>query len=141
MRMGAMLGDIWSSLFKDPITERYPFVRRPTPVNLRTQVVWNPEKCGGCQLCVKDCPAGALELIIIDRAAKRFVMKYDVDHCIYCAQCAKSCRFGCLQLSNSKWELAALERDAYTIYYGKDENISAALAALNEAGSGVPSES
>jgi formate hydrogenlyase subunit 6/NADH:ubiquinone oxidoreductase subunit I len=140
MRMGAMLGDIWTSLFKAPITERYPFVKRPAPAQLRGEVLWDPDKCGGCQLCVKDCPAGALELIIIDRKAKRFVMKYDINRCIYCAQCEKSCNFGCLQLSNSKWELAALDRDAYTVYYGKDENVSTALAAINKASSGVPTE-
>ena len=37
MRMGGMLGDIWHSLFKAPITERYPFVRRAAPVQLRSE--------------------------------------------------------------------------------------------------------
>ena len=132
MRMGAMFGDIFRSMFKAPVTERYPFVRRDAPIQFHGQVEWNPEKCGGCQLCVKDCPAGALELIVIDRAAKRFVMKYDVDKCIYCAQCSKSCRFGCLKLNSDKWELAALNRDTYALYYGKEENVSAALAAINQ---------
>ena len=141
MRMGAMFGDIWHSLFKAPITERYPFVRYDAPVQLRSEVIWDPEKCGGCQLCVKDCPAGALELIVVDKASKRFVMKYDVDRCIYCAQCEKSCRFGCLKLSNNKWELAALGRDGYTLYYGKDDNVSSALATIAEAKTGVTAES
>jgi len=116
-------------------------VRRAAPLQLRSEVVWNPEKCGGCQLCVKDCPAGALELIVIDKAAKKFVMKYDVDRCIYCAQCEKSCRFGCLELVSDKWELAALNRGMYTVYYGKDENIKSALAAAAAATSGIPTES
>ena len=140
MRMGAMLGDIWRSLFKAPITEKYPFVRREAPVQFHGQVQWDPEKCGGCQLCVKDCPAHALELIIVDRASKRFVMKYNVDECIFCAQCVKSCRFGCLELSSTKWEMAALNRDTYALYYGKEENVSSALAAINQAGAAAAAQ-
>ena len=65
MRIGAMLGDISRSLFKRPVTERYPFERKPTPERLRGQLTFDAAKCTGCKICVRDCPA------VRDRAARR----------------------------------------------------------------------
>ena len=85
--------------------------------------MWDGSKCTGCQLCVKDCPANAIELIVIDKVAKRFVMRYHMDRCTFCDQCVQSCRFKCLNLSSEQWELAALSKEPFTVYYGKDEDI------------------
>ncbi|MFZ1396248.1 MAG: 4Fe-4S binding protein [Candidatus Promineifilaceae bacterium] len=66
MKMGTMLQDIVTSLFRRPVTEQYPFEKRPAPLRTRGMLHWNPEKCTGCCLCNKDCPANAIELITID---------------------------------------------------------------------------
>jgi len=126
-RVAAMLGDIVESLFKRPITEKYPFERHPAPDRLRGKLEWNPEKCTGCCLCNKDCPSNAIELIVIDKKAKRFVMEYHADRCTYCAQCVQNCRFECLNMSSEQWELAALSKQPFEVYYGKDEDIQAIL--------------
>ena len=123
MKIGAMIGDIVTSLFKRPATERYPFERKPAPARLRGKLVWDPAKCSGCQLCVKDCPSEALELITIDRVAKRFVMRYHADRCTYCGQCVENCRFECLGMSSEDWELAALGKQPFTVYYGREEDV------------------
>ena len=123
MRLGAMFSDIFGSLFKKPITEQYPFVRKETPERLRGKLIWDPDKCTGCMMCVKDCPSNAIELIVIDKAAKRFVMKYHMDRCTFCDQCVVNCRFDCLGLSREEWELASLTQEPMTVYYGKDEDI------------------
>ncbi|NPV85884.1 MAG: 4Fe-4S binding protein [Anaerolineae bacterium] len=123
MKFGSMIKDVLSSLFKRPATEKYPAERRPAPPRLRGKLVWNPEKCTGCQLCVKDCPANAIELITIDKVAKRFVMKYHIGRCTFCDQCVVNCRFKCLDLSSEEWELAALSAEPLTVYYGRDEDI------------------
>ncbi len=75
-----------------------------------------------------DCPAQAIEMIVIDKKAKRFVMRYHVDRCTFCAQCVHSCRQGCLEMSNKVWELAALKTDAFTIYTGDEQDISLVLS-------------
>ena len=126
-RIGAMLNDIVESLFKRPITEKYPFERHPAPERLRGKLMWDPEKCTGCGLCNKDCPSNAIELIVIDKKAKRFVMEYHADRCTYCAQCVQNCRFECLSMSNEQWELAALTKQPFEVYYGKEEDIQAIL--------------
>ncbi len=127
-RFAAMLNDIVESLFKRPFTEKYPFERRPAPERLRGKLTWNPEGCTGCGLCSKDCPSNAIELITIDKKAKRFVVEYHADRCTYCAQCVQNCRFECLSMSHDQWELAALNKEPFTVYYGRDEDVQAILA-------------
>ncbi len=123
MMIGAMLGDITRSLFKAPVTERYPFEKKPAPDRLRGKLVFDPTKCTGCKVCLRDCPANAIDLVVVDKAAKRYVMTFHVDRCTYCAQCVVNCNFDCLALSDTEWELAALDRDAFVTQLGRDEDI------------------
>lgn len=134
MTIGSMFSDILKSFFKKPVTEKYPFAKTNAPENLRGKLIWNPENCSGCMLCVKDCPSNALELLVVDKVNKRFVMRFHLDRCTYCAQCVVSCRFKCLDLSNDQWELASLNKEPFEIHYGREEDIQFLLekAALGE---------
>jgi formate hydrogenlyase subunit 6/NADH:ubiquinone oxidoreductase subunit I len=127
MKLGSMLGDIVRSFFKKPITETYPLNKLAAPSRLRGELIYHPDKCTGCQLCVKDCPSKAIELITIDKATKHFVMRYHVDRCTFCAQCVQNCRFNCLEMSNEQWELAALNKEAFTVNYGREEDLAKLL--------------
>ena len=133
MKLIPLLGDIWKSVWIPPATQQYPFVKRPSPAHLRGMLVYDTSACTGCQLCVKDCPAQALELITLDKKAKRFVMRYHVDRCTFCAQCVESCRFNCIGLKNDQWELASTDRGDFTIMYGRSEDI-AKLSLIELAG-------
>ena len=75
-------------------------------------------------LCVKDCPSDAIELITIDKVAKKFVMRYHADRCTYCAQCVLSCRFKCLEMSSEDWELASANKQPFEVYYGREEDVA-----------------
>jgi len=125
MRIGAMLGDISRSLFKRPVTELYPFERRPTPERLRGEVEFDASKCTGCRMCVRDCPALALDLVVLDKATKRFVMRFYADRCTFCAQCVASCNFDAIQLSHERWELAALDRRPFAMILGREGDLHA----------------
>jgi formate hydrogenlyase subunit 6/NADH:ubiquinone oxidoreductase subunit I len=122
-----MLGDISRSLFKRPITERYPFERKPTPERLRGHLMFDPSKCTGCKICVRDCPALGIELMVVDKVNKRFVMRFHTDRCTYCAQCVVSCNFDALGMSHENWELAALSKEAFEVSLGREEDIQALL--------------
>jgi formate hydrogenlyase subunit 6/NADH:ubiquinone oxidoreductase subunit I len=132
MSIGTMLKDVLTSLVRAPVTEKYPFERQPVPARLRGMVTWDPEKCTGCELCTKDCPAEAIELLVLDRKARRYVMHYRVDRCLFCAQCVKSCPQGALSMSSERWELAALCKDPFDITYGDDADVKAVLAGRTE---------
>jgi formate hydrogenlyase subunit 6/NADH:ubiquinone oxidoreductase subunit I len=130
MNIGTMLKDVLTSLVQRPVTEKYPFERRPVPARLRGMVTWDRQKCIGCGLCSRDCPAKAIELHVLDRKAKRFVMHYRVGRCLFCAQCVQSCPSGALSMSNQRWELAALCKEPFDVYYGEDADVKAVMANL-----------
>ena len=128
MKVGAMLEDVLRSLVREPATERYPFERREAPKRLRGLLHWNPTECTGCGLCAMDCPADAIEVIKLDKKAKRFVIRYYLDRCTFCGQCVESCRKNCLDMSDEEWELAAASKEPLTICYGSDADIEEVLA-------------
>jgi formate hydrogenlyase subunit 6/NADH:ubiquinone oxidoreductase subunit I len=140
MTLGAMLSDVLTSLFKKNSTQLYPFEKVPAPNRLRGKLFWDPAKCTGCQLCIKDCPSNAIELIVLDKVSKRFVLRYHVDRCTYCAQCVVNCRFKCLNMSNSDWELASTGKEPFIVYYGKDADVDALLAKATEPVSSATAE-
>ena len=123
MMTGSMLGDILGSLFHKPITENYPKEKSISPNTVRGKIIWNPEKCSGCELCILDCSASALELLIIDKQKKKFVMRYNLGHCIFCGQCEISCKKGCITTSKGLWELASVDKKQFEYYYGHAEDI------------------
>ena len=138
MKIGTMLRDVIRSIFQKAATGLYPFERRSTPERLRGKLHWDPEKCTGCCLCSMECPADAIELITLDRENKHFVMRYHVDRCTFCEQCVLNCRFGCLEMSNQEWELAALNKADFTVHYGDEANVAAVLEKLAEENAQPP---
>lgn len=123
MKIGSMLGEVLRSVFRKPATAKYPYTRQPVPDRLRGIIRYNPETCTGCTLCMKDCPANAIEIIAVDKPNKRFIMRFHIDRCTYCAQCVVNCRFKCLEMSNQQWERAALKREPFTVLYGRQEDL------------------
>ena len=119
IRIGSMINDVTRSLFKRPFTQRYPFVVEPVAERTRGQLEWDREKCNGCGLCARDCPAQAIEVKTIDRAQKRFIYNYRTDRCIYCGQCVESCKPGALVLSKDRWHLAATNKEPFSLQYGE----------------------
>ncbi|HML24512.1 MAG TPA: 4Fe-4S dicluster domain-containing protein [Aggregatilinea sp.] len=132
MKLTGMWKDALDGLIKKPVTQRYPFVRLDAPERLRGQLHWDSTNCTGCQLCSKDCPADAIELITIDKKAKQFVFRYHVDRCTFCAQCVESCNKGCLSMANDEWELAALSREPMVLTFGDEEHVAAVLAGRSD---------
>ena len=129
MTIGTMFQDIVESFFKKPTTRLYPAENIAPPERYRGILSFDPSLCTGCKLCVKDCPSDAIDLVILDRAAKQYVMKYHMDRCIYCGQCMVNCKFKCIGMSSQEWEHAALNKD-FMVTYGRDEDIARYLESL-----------
>ena len=54
------------------------------------------EKCRGCSLCSKKCPAGAIS----GEIKKPFTI--DAAKCVRCSQCVETCRFGAIEIKSGE---------------------------------------
>lgn len=130
---GTMFGDVSTSLFRPPATEPYPLERTEAPSHLRGLLHLKLEACTGCGLCAMDCPAQAIEVVMSDRKAKRFVVDYHVDRCTFCGQCLESCHQGALSMASDEWELAALDKVPFLIQFKKAGESEPTLAGLPDS--------
>lgn len=106
IRPGRMLKEVLKSLTKKPATIKYPAEETNIPDRFRGRLKFESEKCIGCKICVKDCPADAIK---IDKISEKFEATVDLDKCIYCAQCVDSCPKKALH-ATTNFELAQLDK-------------------------------
>ena len=120
IRPGKMLKQVLQSIFKKPATLHYPLEKSPMPDKFRGQIKFTPSLCIGCKMCMRDCPAAAINIIKI--ADKVFDAQIDLGKCIYCAQCVDSCFKKALEATKNM-ELASLDRAKLVVRFhgGPDE--------------------
>ena len=109
-----VLKQVMSSVFKKPATVLYPAEKVPAPERFRGKIVFHPENCIGCRLCMKDCPSGAI--VITKVGEKKFEAEINMARCIYCAQCADSCPKKALEYTKDV-ELAQLDNKKLKIIF------------------------
>lgn len=132
--LATMFSDVTRSLFRRPATELYPVQRTTAPVRLRGLLHRDLENCTGCGLCAMDCPAQAIQVHMIDKKAKRFVIDYHIDRCTFCGQCTQSCRQGALSMSSNEWELAQLDKAPFLVHFGDPKDVEELMAAKPQGG-------
>jgi hydrogenase-4 component H len=90
---------IIEAISNKPETTTYPFTPLELPEGFRGAVIMlNPEKCTGCGLCVRGCPANALVLEKESRDTFRLI--HYPARCAYCGQCEESCRHDAISHTN-----------------------------------------
>jgi formate hydrogenlyase subunit 6/NADH:ubiquinone oxidoreductase subunit I len=117
IRPGKMIKAVLGALLKKPITTRYPYVKSKSIAGLRGAIVFSAEKCIGCKLCMKDCPAKAIT--ITQAGDKKFTAEIDLGKCIFCGQCVDSCLKKALAVTD-KFELAELNSGKLKILFDVD---------------------
>jgi len=101
--------------FKDPATISYPNGKLKINNKYRGRLVYNPENCVNCQLCVRDCPAGALKIINEGTKEERKMKAVlNTGHCIFCCQCVDSCAKKCLSFSQNI-DLSSTDKNDLTV--------------------------
>lgn len=114
IRPGKMIAQVIKSLFKKPATILYPQDKSGMPKHFRGKIVFEPDKCVGCKLCMRDCPSDAIK--IIKAGDKQFAAEFDLSKCIYCGQCVDSCFKKALSYTG-EFELAQIDRNKLKITF------------------------
>ena len=112
-----MLMEVLRSVGRKPATVRYPHVKITMPADFRGKLVFDPAKCIGCKLCMRDCPSSAIEIVKVGE--KKFEAHVDVAKCIACGQCVDSCPKEALRLTGD-FELAQLARGKLRVVFHQE---------------------
>jgi len=112
-----ILGTLFKQLFSKPATNPFPVKHMPqsvtavlkkvaagqaaihppipTPKDLRGKIAYDRERCIGCALCERVCPASVIEMYTPEGEEKKKIRMY-VARCTFCAQCVDACPVGAL---------------------------------------------
>jgi NADH-quinone oxidoreductase subunit I len=125
-------------LTRHAITVQYPKERWEVPERSRGMVVLLTDhetgqlNCTACLLCMRGCPAGAIDIEVEkDEKGKRHLKNFTVDFhlCCFCGLCEEACNFAAIKLSR-KYEFP--EYDKKELIYD--------IKKLQAAGLDVPYE-
>jgi len=125
--MLAMLRTLFSQMLRKPFTNLFPlkyapksvndFLRDvdngrkkmnppvPVPPGFRGKIKYYRDRCIGCRLCTKVCPANA---VVFQERDKK--IRYHFFRCTFCGECVKACPVKALEFTDEFLSAA----------YGKD---------------------
>lgn len=120
-----MAFEVFKQLFKKPFTNKFPVKYIPKsvtaavekigkgelkinppieiPPNFRGKISYDREKCIGCGICTKVCPAHAIELIPTgkdEKGKEKYKAIFYISRCTFCSQCVDACPKECISMSN-----------------------------------------
>lgn len=106
--MFEMAKELLKQLFRKPFTNRFPAKHAPKsalkllkkveegkakfnepvpiPEGFRGRIAYDKEKCIGCKLCIRVCPANCFDYLEKERK-----VRYHLSRCTFCAQCVDVC--------------------------------------------------
>ena len=110
--IGTILWEALKSLFKKPATAKYPKEKRKIHESFAGMIAFEQDKCIGCNICVRNCPANAIKITKV--ADKVFSCEMSIADCIFCSQCVFSCPKKALH-TTSNFELAQTDKSKLTV--------------------------
>lgn len=104
-----------SSLFKKPSTLRYPIEKKEAPEGYRGRIVFHPDKCINCGMCIRVCAPGSITRTVekVDEGDK-VTMEFYMGSCTFCQTCADFCPKKAIELTKDYSMIAENEEDLKT---------------------------
>ena len=86
-----------SNLFSKSSCDMYPFVPAEAAPNYRGRIAFHADKCIGCGMCARNCPANAIAPTDYTAPGKKKpAMAIDSTKCVKCGACISTCKFGAI---------------------------------------------
>jgi len=127
MKVPPTLSTVLSNLFKKPATNPFPKSEPvPVPEGFRGKLVYYPDKCVGCRLCVMVCPAGVIEYVPEVRK-----VTFWLGRCVFCQQCVDVCPVEALEMSD-EFLLATDDKYDDNLRWFKEDEIEELKKKLEE---------
>lgn len=106
------LGFAIKDLFSKPSTERYPFVKKEAPEGYRGKIVFHPDRCIACGMCIRVCSPGAITMIRGEKTSEgeKITMEFHLNSCTFCQMCADFCPRKSIELTR-EYSMVATNKD------------------------------
>lgn len=107
----SMVKELFRTLTRKPVTRKYPYERREIPERFRGRIVIDYDKCIGCGLCARFCPAIAIKMVFVEtEKGKKRKPLVQIFRCIFCGQCSLVCPRKAISYSK-EFELATYNKE------------------------------
>lgn len=96
-------------IFAKPSTENFPAVKKEAPAGYRGRMVFHPETCTGCGMCIRVCAPNAITKTVekLDEG-ERITMEFHMGSCTFCETCVDFCPKKSIEMSG---DYAMVARD------------------------------
>lgn len=125
-RLAEGLAATFVHLFRKPVTEEYPEIKRILPARTRARIILTrdpdgDERCVACYLCSAVCPVSCISMQSAEREdGRRYAAWFRINfaRCIFCGLCEEACPTSAIQLTPY---FETCERDILRLVYEKED--------------------
>ncbi len=101
-----------TQVFGKPSTENFPAVIPEAPDGYRGRIVYHPELCINCGLCLRVCAPQCMTktAVPLENGDQEITMTFDLGSCTFCSLCADFCTRKAIELTKD-YMMIAEKRD------------------------------